>query len=309
MSRSFHLLLGVLVVATVGCCVYGTHAAKLAVTPAQLLSRVGLPLISLGLVFFYRWRRVEKLKNLFEVAFWATTLGCLYAVPVYLIARQKGAFQDALLAHWDRRLGLEVPAVLAALDRYPILHSALEISYDGLIPLIFFALVLPVLCDQLAAVKEYILANVFSAVIAMPLFAAFPAIGPWYYYGYAPNAEQERTTQIFLALKSEAGFTLGHWNLAGIVAFPSFHTIMAVLSAVALWRIPYVRWFAALLAGLIVVSTVTTGWHYVVDVLAGLAIAALALAAARGYAWLEGKWDASPPTGQTADSAGRERMR
>jgi membrane-associated phospholipid phosphatase len=195
------------------------------------------------------------------------------------------------------------------MDHYPILQSALAICYDGLIPLIFLALVLPVLCDQVASVKEYILANVFSAVIALPLFAALPAIGPWHYYGYAPNAEQERTTQIFLALKADAWFTLGRWNLAGIVAFPSFHTIMAVLSAIALWRIPYVRWFAALLACLIVVSTVTTGWHYVVDVLAGLAIAALALVAARGYAWLEGKRDESPPTGRAADSADRERMR
>jgi membrane-associated phospholipid phosphatase len=298
MSRSFHLFLGVLVALTVVFSIYEMRAVRLVVPPAQVLNRVGLPLIPLGLVFFYRWRRVEKLKNLFVVAFWATTLGCLYGLPVYIAARQNVALRDGLLADLDRRLGLEVPDVLGAMDHYPTLRSAVDICYDSLVPLMILALVLPVLCDKLAAVKEFLIANVVSAVISLPLFAAFPAVGPWHYYGYAPNAEQARTTTILLALKSDEWFALDRANLAGIIAFPSYHTILAILTAIALWRIPYVRWFAAVLAFLIIVSTVTTGWHYLVDVLAGIVIAAVSLAAARGYIWVEGRVD-RPPRGQT----------
>jgi membrane-associated phospholipid phosphatase len=38
-----------------------------------------------------------------------------------------------------------------------------------------------------------------------------------------------------------------------------------------------------LLSGMIVVSTVTTGWHYFVDVLGGIAVAGLSLAIANAY--------------------------
>jgi hypothetical protein len=52
----------------------------------------------------------------------------------------------------------------------------------------------------------------------------------------------------------------------GIVCFPSFHVIWAVLSGWSLWSIKPLRILGAELASLVVV---TTGWHYVCDVLAG----------------------------------------
>jgi len=38
------------------------------------------------------------------------------------------------------------------------------------------------------------------------------------------------------------------------------------------------------LCGMIILSTMTTGWHYLVDVLAGLVVSAFSLAAARRLA-------------------------
>jgi membrane-associated phospholipid phosphatase len=70
---------------------------------------------------------------------------------------------------------------------------------------------------------------------------------------------------------------------SSLIAFPSFHVIMAVLSAVALWSVRRARIPAAVLCGLIVCSTVATGWHYVVDVLAGIVFAALAHAGAKVF--------------------------
>ncbi len=63
---------------------------------------------------------------------------------------------------------------------------------------------------------------------------------------------------------------------AGVVAFPSFHVVLAILSVVALWRIRGVKWFALIIGILICVSTITTGWHYGIDVIAGLAVVLLA---------------------------------
>src|SRR5262249_24118557 len=52
-----------------------------------------------------------------------------------------------------------------------------------------------------------------------------------------------------------------------------FSTVLAVVAAGALWPIPCVRWLATLTALFITISTLTTGWHYGVDVAAGALLA------------------------------------
>jgi membrane-associated phospholipid phosphatase len=68
---------------------------------------------------------------------------------------------------------------------------------------------------------------------------------------------------------------------AGIVAFPSFHVLLAILTAVALSAIRWLRapaWAMAVLVGL---STLTTGWHYLVDVIGGIVLAIVSVGAAK----------------------------
>lgn len=77
---------------------------------------------------------------------------------------------------------------------------------------------------------------------------------------------------------------------AGLICFPSFHTIVAVLSAVALWPVRGLRWLAAVWAGVIVVWTVTTRTHYIVDAVAGLAVAQVAGGLAWVYSRMEERW-------------------
>ncbi len=57
-----------------------------------------------------------------------------------------------------------------------------------------------------------------------------------------------------------------------VVAVPSFQVVLAVLSVVALWNVRWARWFAFVLGTLICVSTITTSWHYLFDVIGGLAL-------------------------------------
>jgi len=82
----------------------------------------------------------------------------------------------------------------------------------------------------------------------------------------------------FLALRQGhfASFDLG--KMEGVVTFPSFHCVLAVLTA---WALAPVRWVGApaiLLNGIVVVSTVPVGGHYIADIVAGLAIGLASLA-------------------------------
>ena len=73
-----------------------------------------------------------------------------------------------------------------------------------------------------------------------------------------------------MALKSHSRATKPEFG--GIVAFPSFHTILAILSVRALWGIGKLRAIGTALGVAICLSTVATGWHYVIDVLSGIAV-------------------------------------
>ena len=61
--------------------------------------------------------------------------------------------------------------------------------------------------------------------------------------------------------------------MEGIITFPSLHAASGLLVILALWRMPYVRWFALLVSGIMIAATPIEGSHYFVDIIAGLVIA------------------------------------
>jgi hypothetical protein len=278
------LALGFMAVAWVG-----FNCTSLYLAPGPLLVRVLLLAFLLALVFFYRWRREQRLVNVLVIVTWSILFGILYALPEYVAARCRFELRDAWLAGLDQALGLEVPAILHFMREHPALDHLLRVCYDLLLVFMTVALMLPPLCGHMGRAKEFCMACLGSTVISLPIFALVPALGPWNHYGYEATPPQAQVERLLLTLRGEEPFTVNLSDLDGIISFPSFHTILALLAAFALWPIRYIRWPAAILAVLIVVSTLTTGWHYVVDILAGLVVTAAACGLARGYTWLESR--------------------
>lgn len=74
-------------------------------------------------------------------------------------------------------------------------------------------------------------------------------------------------------------------------AFPSSHVAIALTTAWFSWNhLPRLRWPHAVAAALLCVATVYCRYHYVVDVLAGVAVAAVLVPAAN---WLHRRYDAA----------------
>jgi membrane-associated phospholipid phosphatase len=86
-----------------------------------------------------------------------------------------------------------------------------------------------------------------------------------------------------LALRAPGAYRWTPGADLSIICFPSFHVIWALLSARALWGFRMLRLPIAVLTPLIILSTITTGWHYASDVLGGLLIAALAITTADAF--------------------------
>src|SRR5438132_11016470 len=103
---------------------------------------------------------------------------------------------------------VEVPDVLKVMDELPRLNQFLKVCYDTLIFLVTLAIMIPPMCGKMRVAKEYAIATLASALISIPLFAAFQAVGPWQYYQYAADADQQVYMRTFFALKSSHWFSL-----------------------------------------------------------------------------------------------------
>jgi hypothetical protein len=68
--------------------------------------------------------------------------------------------------------------------------------------------------------------------------------------------------------------TLQGLHSEGIITFPSLHAALGILFSVAVWPVKGLRWCAFGLNGLMLLATPAYGSHYVVDVIAGILVAA-----------------------------------
>jgi len=237
-----------------------------------------IPVLLVPALFRHDLRQFDKRDAALTLP-WICLLRTMFPWIAALSAGLNLPLRDGLYIGIDRSLGMNVSAVVAWTAAHPIIGALLAHTYYSLFPaLLATAVFVPSLAGKRAAAQRFLLSVAFSFLLSLPIFASLPGIGPWVGYQFAPDAHQQDVKLAITALRS------GHQLVtAGIVCLPSFHAIWALLSAASLWQIKPLKVPAGLVATLTVVSTITTGWHYVCDVLAALVIAALSLAMAESF--------------------------
>jgi hypothetical protein len=213
---------------------------------------------------------------------WEMVFAATLSFPTLIAARLRFPLQDSLFGRIDESLGIHVPGIVEWANQH-WLGTLINSSYSRLLPLLAVAAFVPALMGHMKRAREFLLANLVAFAVGLPLFACLPAVGPWYYYHLVPNASQADCWAQLLALRLPGPYIFQE-QAAGIICFPSFHVIWAILCAAALWDYRFLRVPIALLSAMIIASTLTTGWHYFSDVLGGIAVAALSLSVARVYA-------------------------
>jgi membrane-associated phospholipid phosphatase len=114
-----------------------------------------------------------------------------------------------------------------------------------------------------------------AALLALAIFVVMPACGPFAEYGLVPSDDQARFLDHFLSLRDGSRRVISYRGTEGLITFPSFHVAWAM---VIVWAVrknrPALAGFATINT-LLILSTMTTGWHYFADVLGGAAVATL----------------------------------
>jgi len=274
--------------ALVAIAVIGCRMATISIPNAALLGPAVLARVAITLPLPAYWH--EKGKTALRDAaltlpwglFLMVALPCLVGVAGRVGMRFP--LRDDLLARVDAGMGVDVRGILAWADHH-WLGAVIDRSYPYLFPMLLAALLVPALTGRVRAAREFLTGNLLAFAIGMPLFALFPAVGPWYGYHFAPNPGQAVCERSMMLLRTPGPYSLQPF---GVVCFPSFHVIWALLCVCALWSIRPLRIPAVLLATLVILSTLTTAWHYFADVAAGFLVAAAAIALSRALSrWFE----------------------
>jgi hypothetical protein len=209
----------------------------------------------------------------------------------YIAASLDLPLRDAWFDSADRAHGLDWTALLNWMDAHASLHPLFSIIYLSLLPQTVIVVLALALAGRLAWMRVFVLAFMIAAIVTIVIAALVPAQGVWGFYKLSPAAypdivpaTQEYHLPIFLGLRDGSFRELMAMGSQGIVTFPSLHAALALILTVGLWPIPVLRWIGAAINTLMLVSIPVDGGHYFIDVPAGLAIAVLALMAARRIA-------------------------
>jgi len=232
-----------------------------------------------GTAAFYTFRRPDD--RVVDLAHTAALLLTLFAgagVSSYLAAASDLPLTDAALSAADRTLGFDWLAWFAWVQHHPALWLALRLAYASAIPQMVAIVSYLALSGQAERNSELLWTLILSLLVIVPISALLPAACPWVQYDAMRFADL-REIHDFMAMRAGTLHVLDLSRLEGLITFPSFHTTLAVLFVYAVRhrRAPLVA--AALFNIVMIVSVTTVGGHYLVDAIAGAAVAVGAICA------------------------------
>jgi membrane-associated phospholipid phosphatase len=270
----------------------------LAVVCYKLTLRGGV-LLLLGLAMLWDPQRVWR--NDWRKLAWAMlVLGLELAVVWnlnYLAGKANlGHVHDEQLMRLDVKLfGWLLPGPVQRAGLYPLCHCRavfhlFENAYWMLFPEIF-AVLLVLARSSAKDLRQFLVALFLCYLLGLLVFVCYPVIGP---YHWAPESldpayKGSMTQTLMQSLVEEYRAVAQGRSVNGIgyfVGLPSLHVAVALLMQAFLHRAQCLFWFFLPVNVLLIAATVILGYHYVLDVPAGIALAAVAI----GVANLDGQW-------------------
>lgn len=231
---------------------------------AVLVFAVGM-LIAVA-YFYYRTKRADPIMRAANAAAQLVTFTAAAAALSYLVTATNAPLADSALAAADSAIGFEWHSWAAWVLAHPLVHVTFVLAYGSLL----YQLVACVLFLALrSSADEFLWILIVSGLLTIAISGFVPAIGNLADAPHIPH---------FTALRAGTLHTIpiGRGS-QGLIAFPSFHTTLAIIVAYAVREIRWLFVVACVLNLLVILSVPTEGGHYLVDVFAGAALGALAI--------------------------------
>lgn len=251
-----------------------------------LLFLMVLPLAGAA-AFYGSVRRDEALSALLACSAFLIVFPAGCALLSYLLVTVAGARIDGALAAADRAIGFDWRALMAFVADYPRANMLLGLAYLSVMPqtvVLIFALGF---AKKTAELYRFSLALALGAVVTLAIWAIMPSFGAFSVYtlpdpvaaklGLALGFDYGRA--LVEMLKDGPGF-ISPGEMRGIVGFPSYHTLQALVLMWYARELKLLRWPAILLNAACLVAIPIQGGHHLVDLFGGTLVTAVSIALA-----------------------------
>lgn len=251
-----------------------------------------VPLLALAVfgLFLARGLRRDRLAPRLALALEHVALMGILAMATKILSVSLLPFSrppvDHALMSLDRAVGFDWPAFVAAMTHWPWVSSVLREVYGSHLLMVGVAVAALARAGAAARLEAMTMTAATATLTGIGLSSIFPSLGPLTVLHALPaGAETLLAGQLghaaLLLHAAEHGITwLRPEHLAGFIAFPSFHIIIALL---AVWFARGTPAFLPLAAAgaAMVPATILHGAHHLVDVAGGVAVFTLSALAVR----------------------------
>lgn len=236
-----------------------------------------LAFVALDFAIFGHWVRPRSPYASFvsvNLAFYALTAAVMGVLTTGI---QYSPFPriDPALAKWDAVLGWDTVAVLDWVARRPSLRAFLNLCYNSTELQLVLAPFIAAYAHDRRRLRVLIYGTVYSSIAGSLFYYFFPSSGPAGVFSSPDFLPVQRLTH--LKYEQVHNFQPVTTLLGGLIAFPSFHVAWSVLATYAALPRKSIFLTLVVLNAVVIASTVLLGWHYLVDVPAGVLLALVCL--------------------------------
>lgn len=207
----------------------------------------------------------------------------------YLATAAGLPLRDDLLARGDLAFGFHWPDFLAATNALPAVAAVLTVAYQSILLVVEGVLVWLAFSGRGERLAEFLAIQCLTSIgvalgmVLVPAAGAFAyfKVAPQLYANFGPEASMWPFFKAYAALYDGSLKVIDLSAVQGVVSFPSFHTVLGIITVYALRDNRWLMAPVALLNAIMIVSTLPVGGHHLMDVLAGLAISIAAIVIVR----------------------------
>ncbi|TPN39413.1 hypothetical protein FKO01_04440 [Mesorhizobium sp. B2-3-3] len=268
------------VVALVAVCLFLAWDKDVTVALDGYSFSIGFAIVMFMLGQFYR--RVRKAERI-ALAAHVLALFILFSVVAslfnLLLLPRYSAPIDASLVWIDSLFGYSWPDACVWIAQYPVLSDALRQIYSLTLAQILFVFVFLGMAKDRRQLHAAMLAMVFAALATIFCWALFPSSGASAYWILEPEIDRVVRPVVNSAYGVElnrllAGGTndISTLQVTGLIGFPSFHTVMALMSLIAVWPYAFARFALILVNTALLPAILIHGGHNLMDVFGGVLI-------------------------------------
>jgi hypothetical protein len=250
------------------------------------LALLSLGLFVIGLVY-QKYRPDPALVSMLMGASFLTAFSAAASVLNYFLLTKAGERIDDLLVAADRMLGFDWYRMMLAMADHPLLNAVFFQVYNFVLPEIALLVVTLAWTGQSEKVYRFCLAVAAGALIAIAIWTIVPSLGAKSLYTLPAAVENHLTLSVntqygreLVALLHNGPGFITPKDLRGLIAFPSYHAVLALIVVWYARSIPWLRWPLLAINLVVLICTPEQGGHHLIDVLAAFPVTALALAIA-----------------------------